>query len=495
MGSDPGESLDVLTLPAAGHVAIRGGITRLVGYGAGTVLGTATSILLLRYLGVRDYGRYATVTAIAGVVGALADLGMGTVVERDYVVVDQQAARRGLIADLVGLRLAITPIAASIAIGLTAAAGYSATMVAGVAIGAIGVLLTLLYLSVLIPATASMRFVAITGVGFVRDVANAVGLVALVVVGAGLLPFFAVPTMAALAAFGASLRIAGRKSISAHFEWTKWKPLIVESLPLGLAAVIGVLYLRALLILTSLATSSVSTGLYAMSDRVIQVLVGGAAVMISAAFPIVARAGGRDDEARLAYALQQLFDAVVFAAILGVLVFAIAAKPIVVLLGGSAYAGSAPLLRIQCFALFGSFLCCVWLPTLIAIHRQRSLIAINLAGLLTIALVGGSLIPTFGVTGTAVAAALGETAIAAAGLIALIRARPALRPRLGAAAKLLGGGATCATLAFVPGLPAAGAAALAAVGYVSLAWFTGAVPRDPVDALLALGRRGGVPRP
>lgn len=484
------EQQDVLALPRAGHLAIRGGFVSLAGYGVSTVLGTAMSILLLRYLGVEDYGRYATAIAIVGLAQGLADLGVNAVGQRGYSATADPAQRRRLLADLIGIRLLVTPIAAALGVAFTAVAGYSWVIVAGVAIGGIGALLGLLTQTALIPAAAALRFTAITGVGLARDVSNAAFLLVLVVVGASLLPFLAVPALAAVVAYAATLLVAGRGAVRARFSWDGSRPILAQALPIGVAAIVGVLYFRALLIVTSLTAGGVSTGLYAMSDRVIQVVVGGAAVMFSASFPIISRAGMRDDEARLVYAQQQLFDVAIFGAILCVLVLSIAATPIVLFLGGDQYADSARLLQIQSFALFGSFLSMVWLPALVAVHKQRSLMVSSLAGLLTIMIIGGALIPTYGITGTAITAALGEAAIAAAGLLALIRARPSLRPQLRSTIKLLAAGAASATVALVPGLPAAIAATAAAGGFVVLAWVSGSVPRDPVDAVLALRRRG-----
>jgi O-antigen/teichoic acid export membrane protein len=484
------EQQDVLALPSAGHVAIRGGLVSVTGYGVSTVLGTAMSILLLRYLGVDDYGRYATAIAIVGLAQGLADCGVSVVGQRGYAATRDGKERRTLLSDLIGIRLFLTPIAVALGVGFAAVVGYGGIIVAGVAVGGIGALVGLLTQTTLIPATAALRFTAITGVGLMRDISNAAFLLALVVVGAGLLPFLAVPTLAALVAFAATILFAGRQAVRARFCWAEWRPILTQALPIGVAAIISVLYFRALLIVTSLTASGVSTGLYAMSDRVVQVVVGGAAVMFSVSFPIVSRAGAGDDEARLVNAQQQLFDVAVFAAIFCVLVLSIAATPIVLLLGGDKYARSVPLLQIQSFALFGSFLSMVWLPALVAVHKQRSLIISSLAGLLTIIIIGGVLIPTFGITGTAITAALGEAAIAGAGLVALVRARPSLRPRLRAAGKLLAAGVVSATVALVPGLPAAIAAVVAAGVFLVLAWVTGSVPRDPVDAVLALRSRG-----
>jgi O-antigen/teichoic acid export membrane protein len=486
----PGDPLEVLAAQNAGHVAIRGAMIRLAGYGVGTFLGTATSILLLRYLGVRDFGLYATVAAIAGIVSTLSDLGISAVAQRDYVVFPRPEQRRDLLANVVGIRLLVTLVAAVLALGFTLIAGYSSVVAAGVGFGVITAMLGVLSGTLLIPPTAALRFGTVASAVFAGDVSGAVAVVVLVVAGAGLMAFLAVPTLAALAVLAVTIFAVGVGRLRPRFNRREWRHIVAQALPLSLADVIGVLYLRALLIVTSLTASAASTGLYAMSNRIVQVLVAGGSVMISASFPIVARAGGTADEERLVHAQQKLFDIAVFAAILAVLVFGIAARPIVVLLGGLAYAGSAPLLRIQSFALVGSFLGMVWLPALIAIRRQRALIAANLLGLAMIVVAGSILIPAFGVTGTAFTAVLGEAAIAATALFFLVRARPELRPRLTAAAKLVAAGAACATFALVPGLPQAAAATFAATGYVVVAWLAGAVPRDPVDALLALRRPG-----
>jgi O-antigen/teichoic acid export membrane protein len=479
---------DILDLPAAGHVTIRGGILRLAGYGVGTVVGVVVTVVLLRYLGVRDYGRYATVTSIGAVVLALADLGLSVVGQRDYVLHPGDREKRALLARIVGMRLVFTPVAAAIAVGFAAVAGYDRTMVAGVAIGGLGAVLTLLWHTALIPPTARLQFGRVTAIGLTNDLATAAGLLAFVAVGAGLLAFLAVPALATFAALLVAFALVREAATQPSFAVSHWRPLLREALPLGVAGVIGIVYLRALLIMTSLIAGQTQTGLYALSNRVLEVLAMGAAVAFSAAFPIIARASGDEDEPRLAYALQQLFDVAVFAAVAGVLVFAIAARPIAVLLGGGAYAGAAHVLRIQSFALFGTFLGLVWLPALVAIHKQRSRIAVSVCGLAMIGIAGGPLIPAFGITGTAVAAVLGEATIAAAGLVALVRARPALFPRLGTALKLLVIGAVCSTPAFV-GLPPAWAAAIAMTAFALLSWSLGAMPRDAVDALLAFRRR------
>ena len=62
--------VDVLRSPKAGALIIRGGAIRSVGYAVSAALGAATSVFLLRGLGVDDFGRYATVGALLAIVSA-----------------------------------------------------------------------------------------------------------------------------------------------------------------------------------------------------------------------------------------------------------------------------------------------------------------------------------------------------------------------------------------------------------------------------------------
>ena len=92
---------------------IRGGALRVSGYGLGVLLAALASIILLRYLGVDDFGRFATVTSLVALMGGLADAGLGTVGARDLAQRPAGAPRRQLLANLLGLRLALAPLLAS----------------------------------------------------------------------------------------------------------------------------------------------------------------------------------------------------------------------------------------------------------------------------------------------------------------------------------------------------------------------------------------------
>ena len=58
--------MDVLDTDRAGHAAIRGGTLRGIGYGAGLLLSAASVPIVVRYLGLVDFGRFVLVTALIG---------------------------------------------------------------------------------------------------------------------------------------------------------------------------------------------------------------------------------------------------------------------------------------------------------------------------------------------------------------------------------------------------------------------------------------------
>src|SRR4029077_17050240 len=116
--------------------------------------------------------------------------------------------------------------------------------------------------------------------------------------------------------------------------------------PVALSSVVNVTYVRTLIILASLLATAEQTGLFATSYRISEILLGVPQMMIGAAFPILAHAHVENEE-RLAYALQRVGEAALLVGLGLGLLLAVGAAPIVQLLGGSAYADAASVLRIQ----------------------------------------------------------------------------------------------------------------------------------------------------
>jgi O-antigen/teichoic acid export membrane protein len=474
--------------PDAGPRSVRGGAIRVAGYVAGSAFAAGSSVLVLRYLSVAGFGHYATVLSLVAIVTGITDVGLTLVGQREYVLRTNHEEQRKLVANILGIRLLVTPVAVGLAALFAVAAGYESSLVVGTLIVGASLFLGNVTLTLTIPLTARLRFGATTATEVARQLVTVAGNALLVVVGAGLLAFFGVQVIAALAAVVLAAAFLGRRSLAwPRFAWREWRVILREAAPMGGAVIVAALYLRTLVVMASLLTSAFQTGLFATSYRVLEILVGVPALMVGSAFPIMAKAA-REDEARLGAVLQQLLEMSMLAAVLLVIVLAIAAEPIVRILGGSTYTLAAPVLRIQSFALIGSFASVVWTTGLIAVRRQSALILINAFALISVALLGGALIPLFGADGAAVAAVAGEAVLALAALVMLLRAKPGLRPNLRFAIKLLPAAVLGTLCAFVPSVPTLAAAGIAIAVYSLTALGIGAVPKAATEAILAWRR-------
>src|SRR5438132_7557296 len=123
-----GAAEDVLTSPEAGGRVIRGSAWRLGGSAAGMLAGIATAALLLRHLGVADSGRYVTVISLVAIAGTIADGGLNITGSRELALREPEG-RTALMANFLGLRLAITPVALLAIVAFAALAGYPTRMV------------------------------------------------------------------------------------------------------------------------------------------------------------------------------------------------------------------------------------------------------------------------------------------------------------------------------------------------------------------------------
>jgi O-antigen/teichoic acid export membrane protein len=487
------ETEAILGAGSAGGKVIRGGLLRAGGYIAGTVAATAASVVLLRYLGPVAVGEYVTVMSLLAIVGGLTDAGLTVIGQREYTIATSDEQRRRLLADIVAMRLAITPIGVIGATVFAVLAGYDHALVLGTLIGGVGVVVANVAATLTVPLSVQLRLGAVTATEVVKQLVTAAGMAILAVIGAGLLAFFAVNVAAGAASLALAIPLAGAAGrVWPHFAPRHWMPILREAAPVALSLAVNVLYVRALIILMSLLASGLETGYFATSYRVLEVFVSVPLLMLGSAFPILAHAGDAD-EGRLAYALQRLAQVTLLTAVTIVLVLVIAAEPILHVLGGSKYDAAADVLRIQAFALLGAFLTQVWVTGLVSIRRQRALIVTNCLALATALILGASLIPGLEAKGAAISAVIGELVLAAATATMLARARPTLRPPLALMARILVAGAAGAAVGLLLPVGDVVGAAVAVLVFGAAAFALRAVPLELLHALRGAG--GSAPAP
>jgi O-antigen/teichoic acid export membrane protein len=492
-GADPNRSAGpaaAIHRDDAGTAVVRGGALRAAGYLVGTGAVALAFALLLRHLGVAAFGRFSTVVAVVTVAAGLAEAGLTTVGQRRFVLAGSRDAQRRVLGVLVTLRLILTPIAVLLAVGFAAVAGYSEAMITGTAVAGLGGVLAVVAATVAIPLNAELRFVALTALEVVRQLVIVGVVIVLVAAGAGLGPFFLAYLVSGAAMLVLAWVFAGRR----YRVRPMWVPGDLRSVlrevgPLAVALALNAFYLKLIIILASLVTSDTEVGLFAAASRVTEVIVGLPILMFGVAFPILAHAGYHDEQ-RLAYALQRLAESAVIAGSFFAVVLFVGAEPIIDVFAGPGYEDAIPVLRVQAFALIGASLTQVWILGVIAIERHRALVVVNLVALASVAVLGGALIPSFGAMGASVAAVVGETIMALVIVVALVRARPALRPAASGWWRFVVALVVPLGLLAVPVSPWI-TAPLAAALYVGLAVLLRIVPGEVVAAVA----RRGAPAP
>lgn len=435
-GAKGGEPPDVLASTEAGGLAIRGGILRVGGYVAGIALALASVPFLTRHLGVEDFGRYVTVLALIAVAGLISDAGLTVVGVREYAVRDAEGRAR-LMRNLVGLRALIAAIGSAGATVFALLAGYGEAMVAGTVLAGIGLVLVVVQQTYTVPLQAELRLGLVTALDLARQGLTVAAILALVVAGAGLVEFLAIPLPVGVAVAVATVAaVRRRRIIRPAFDWDEWRYLTREALPVAIASTIGAFFYRIAIIMMSLIATAEETGYFSASFRIVEALIMVPGLVTAAAFPILVRAA-HDHRERLQVSLQKLFDIALILGAWTATCVVLGAGPAMAFVGGSEFEPAERVLRVQGIALASSYLVAVWATGLWALREQRALAWANVVGVATAAALTAALIPGHGALGAAIAMTIAEALLAAVYAFMLMRKRPELRPSLATVPKTL----------------------------------------------------------
>jgi O-antigen/teichoic acid export membrane protein len=278
--------------------------------------------------------------------------------------------------------------------------------------------------------------------------------------------------------------VRGTAPVLPVFHWHMWRGILAETLPYAVAAAVGLIYLRIAIVLMAYVSTAEQTGYLSAAFRIVEVLAALPWLLVSAAFPILARAARNDDSSRFSYGLQRVFEVATVVGVLLALGLAIAAPVAIDVVAGPGFAPSIPVLRIQALGLVTGFLMVTWSFALLSLKLFRALLLSNaLAASVAIA---GTLVlaPAFDARGAAAATVLSEAVLAVACWIALRRARPDLSLNHAVVVKAAAAAVPGILIALVLPLPSVVLAALAGAIYLAIAFSTGAVPGEVLTAML-----------
>lgn len=483
----PAHDASVLSDEQVGTRVIHGGAQRAAGFLIASLLTAASALILLRYLGVDRFGRYGTVLALVGVIYGISDLGLTVTGTRELSLSRTAGERRDVLGHILGLRIVVTTGGVLIGVAFAALAGYGAAEVIGTALAGFGTLLQSVQAAILLPLAVRMRNGMLAVNQILTQAALLLGFGVLAATGAGLVPFFAVQILVGVVLLAAvPMMISRAELVMPRWQSHRIRALARVGLPVAVATVLAVLYLRILVIVMSLVSGNASQlGYYVTSTRVLELAAGMPFVVITIVLPVVTVAA-RDDHQRLVYMTSRTAQAMALTGVLTALLLWTLAGPIVAVFGGPQYAPAAEVLRIQGFAAVTIFLTAAWQPALIGMHRLRSLVVALSAGVVAVVAAGLILIPPFQATGAAVAAVIGDVTLCVAVYVALRRAGPGDWFPAPGALRIAGAAVPAVGVGLIPGLPAAVRAVLVAVVFVGAAVALRAIPSELTDALSAV---------
>lgn len=460
------------------------------GFGLMLLMSVLSSAVLFRHLGVVAAGQYLTIVSLVTLMGGLTDAGLSAIGVRELATGDP-LARRELMADLIGLRMALSGTGVLAAVAFAAAAGYRSMLVLGAVIAGAGTMATVLQDTYAIPLTARLRLGWVTVADLLRQTVAVAVILALAAAGAGLLPFWAGSVAGGAAASLLAAWLVRREvPLLPRLRPARWRRLLGQTFAYAAATAVAAAYFRVGILIVSLVAGGRQTGLFAISFRVIEVLVIVPQLLIGATFPIFARAA-RDDRRRLDQALGRMFDVALILGAATALALLVGAPFVVAVVGGARFTAADGILRIQGLALLASFLGALWGYALLSLHRHREILVVSLLAL-TITLVSTTILAGLdGARGAAVGTVIAEGCFAVMLWVAVRRAggRPQIRasalPRVG-----LAGGLGASIL--LAGLPSAPATALALLIYGGALLLLRAVPQEILDELRRLRRAGSL---
>ncbi len=389
----------------AQKVAFNTGI-QLVGQVIVLAIGLLTLRLTATYLGVETFGQLSIVLSLTGLVAIIADLGVTTTLARELAKSPGEADRLG--GDL--LRFRLVSSLGSVLLLLVAIPFLPYTQETKVALL---ISLPAMVFTVLggFPSAFFQTHLRQELSAAVNVLTRSLGLMAILVVRLFDLGLYGlVGLLVAVNGIGCLVAFAFSRSfwrINVSFNWSRAKPLIRDSILIGLVSVIGLLHLRGDAIMLSLLKPADDVGIYAIAFRFIDQAFLLAGLFVATVFPIITRAV-HHNAGKAQRAINNTFQALVLGAVAVTIMIYVLAGPLVRLVAGPEFGASETPLRILAFALLFMFVAPVFYNVLIAINKQKHLIVVGAASVALNVGLNLILIPRYSYNGAASATVASE---------------------------------------------------------------------------------------
>ena len=378
--------------------------------GADIILRVASfifNILIIRYLGGADFGKYATIMAYVGIFAIFSDLGMGTYVTREIA---QDKSKTGFltwntIIFRVVLSLIVIPIITISAILL----GYPQETVIGILLASSALLLHAIY-GPIVNLTRGYERLDLRSISHLAESIGFMVIAAIVLLlGLGLLWLIVGTLISVLAAtiVGAYIVIKYIGRFSFQVNPSQWWGILKASLPFGAISLTFVVANQIDTVMLSLWMEDVVVGLYAVAYGLMGNLLFFSNALNGALGPTLARTyAGSKETVNSVYqtSFRMLFIISMPLAVGGTLL----ASQIVVLLYTDEFAAAVPAFQVLVWVvpLMSLHTLCSGMAT--AIHKEKPQAKIRVTAAIANIALNIYVIPRYGLMGAAVVTVVTE---------------------------------------------------------------------------------------
>ncbi|OGZ38226.1 MAG: hypothetical protein A3E90_02290 [Candidatus Portnoybacteria bacterium RIFCSPHIGHO2_12_FULL_40_11] len=189
-------------------------------------------------------------------------------------------------------------------------------------------------------------------------------------------------------------------SVRLQFDFSFWLELLRQSLPLGLAAILTMIYFKLDTIMLSLMKTQAEVGIYGLAYKILESLIFFPAMFVGLVMPLMSKYAFLNKE-EFKKIVQKTLDVLLILIIpLIVGTFFLSSK-IIVLIGGRDFIPSSGVLNILILATGIIFLGALFSNMLISLERQKTLVYIYGAGTLVNVLLNFVFIPKYSYYGAA----------------------------------------------------------------------------------------------
>ncbi len=459
----------------------------------GLVAGGVVSVIAIRTFSDVTWGQYAVATSLVSIFTVFSELGLSSLALREM---STDPARAAVILGTGMSAVARTALASAIgAVAVALALRYDSPILVLVAVGLPTLFLQPLLAMIRAAFNARRRLSHVARFDVLQTVAYVA--LALILIAFGMGPASLVISMVFANAVAATLGLLLlRRRLHLHPQLRarnpEVTPFIRAAVPIALVGGIAIIYDRLDVLLLSQLGTAVEVARYSVPYTIAKLTWGVPSVIGAAFFPLYARL--RDEnppEASRAFFLVVR----VFAFLSGATALALtfAGRDVLTFAFGERYAASAPVLTILAWGLVASFQNYVLWYGILAAHKERSVVPIQIAGLAVNVVANILLIPPLGPSGAALAFLLSDLVTTGGQFVLVHRslypvpvAVLTVRPIVATLAAV-GAGLALATIS---GILAAAVAALIYVGLLlALQYVTREEWRPLTDPLGALARR------